>query len=85
MKNLKNWIKEIIKKIAFYKKMKEMDFFAAYMGWNSWSLPPSYYYRYTLEELEEIKRELREKVQVYFDEWEKEEQAEKKGTSDMQE
>ena len=55
-----------------------MDFFVSYMGMSSWRLfPPSYYYRYTPEELEQMKVELREKIEKIFDEWDREEQEEK--------
>lgn len=49
-----------------------------FMGMDSWMLfPPSYYYRFSSEELEKMKIEMREKVQEIFDAWECEEQEEK--------
>ena len=49
------------------------------MGMSSWRLfPPSYYYRYTPEELEQMKIELREKIEIIFDKWDREEQEEKR-------
>lgn len=79
MKRLFRWISEVIKKMIFRMKLREMDFFVSYMGMSSWRLfPPSYYYRYTPEELEQMKRELREKIEIIFDKWDREEQEEKR-------
>ena len=78
MKRVIKWIGKIVKKVVFEIKMQEMDFFASFMGMDSWMLfPPSYYYRFSSEELEKMKIEMREKVQEIFDAWECEEQEEK--------
>lgn len=76
MKNLFKWITGVVKKWRFNQKLRDMDRLADFLGWTSWDFPPSYYYRYSPEELEELKKELRKKIQVYFDEWDREEQEE---------
>lgn len=79
MKRVIEWICKIVKKVVFEIKMQEMDFFASFTGMDSWMLfPPSYYYRFSSEELEKMKIEMREKIQEIFDEWERDEQEEKR-------
>ena len=77
MQKILDWICKIIKKAIFEMKLREMDFFASFMGMDSWMLfPPSYYYRFSSEELEKMKIEMRKRIEEIFDEWEREEQEE---------
>lgn len=57
-----------------------MDDFVNYMGISSWRLfPPSYYYIYTPEEIEQMKEREIKKVKEIFDIWEREEEEERLG------
>lgn len=61
--------REMIRKIVFRMKLREMDRMWEFMGGSCWGLfPPSFYYTHTEEEIERIKKETIERLQQMIDE-----------------
>ena len=61
--------REMIRKIVFRIKLREMDNMWYYTGASCWQLyPPSFYYTHTEEEIERIKKETIEGLQQMIDE-----------------
>ncbi len=61
--------REMIRKIVFRIKLREMDNMWYYTGADCWQLfPPSFYYTHTEEEIERIKKETIERLQQMIDE-----------------
>ncbi|MEY8334880.1 hypothetical protein AALB53_17520 [Lachnospiraceae bacterium 47-T17] len=61
--------REMIRKIVFRIKLREMDNMWYYTGAGCWQLfPPSFYYTHTEEEIERIKKETIERLQQMIDE-----------------
>lgn len=61
-------LKNIIHKIMFRIKLKQMDDWWYYTGGNCWGLfPPSFYYTHTEEEVERIAKETKARIQALID------------------
>ena len=61
-------LKNIIYKIMFRIKLKQMDDCWYYKGGNCWGLfPPSFYYTHTEEEIERITKETKARIQALID------------------
>ena len=72
MKRVFKKIREIIKKLQFRWKLKEMDEFAAYTDMSSWMLfPPSFYYTHTDEEIEQATAEAKARIYKMLEELDK--------------
>ena len=66
-----NLFKNLINKIWFRIKLKEMDDWRYYTGGNCWGLfPSSFYYTHTEEEIERITAETKARIQALIDQME---------------
>lgn len=58
VKKCNGFFRELVQKIIFRIKLREMDEWWYFTGANSWGLfPPSFYYTHTEEEIKRIKAE----------------------------